>query len=411
VKIEIICTGTELLIGHTLNTNLQFLGRELDTAGYEIAEERTVPDGGEAIGAAVGQALAAGADVVITIGGLGPTCDDLTRDAVAAQLGTRLKFDATVHAAIVAYLGERSIRVPADALRLQAMVPEGATALLNRNGTAPGLWCPAPENRLVVMLPGPPRELRPMFLEQVLPRLRERGPATVLRCGFHVCGVPESVVAERAERILTEFPGIAPAYCARLGEVDVRLSAPPACAPTLTAALNAVHAAFGPAALPPQCPDPAAAVGDLLLRRGWWLALAESCTGGWIAKTLTDRPGASRFFCGSVVSYSNDWKHTLLDVSADTLAQHGAVSAETAGAMLDALFRRYEADAGIAVTGIAGPGGGTPEKPVGLVYIASGIRGRPPQVACSLFPGDREGIRQRTVTLALNQLRLQLLQA
>lgn len=410
MKIHVICTGTELLIGHTVNTNLQFLGHELDAAGYEIGQERTVPDGGAAIAAALRDALDAGADVVLTVGGLGPTSDDLTRDAVAAQLGLRLKFDATVHAAIVAYLGERSIRVPPEALRTQAMVPEGATPLPNRNGTAPGLWCPAPGNRLVVMLPGPPRELRPMFRDQALPRLRERGSATVLRRGFHLCGVPESVAADKVARLLTEFPGITPAYCARLGEVDVRLSAPPARADSLEAALRVVHAAFGPAALPPGCPDVAAAVADLLVARGWWLALAESCTGGWIAKTLTDRPGASRFFCGSVVSYSNDWKHTLLDVSADTLARHGAVSAETAGAMLDALFRRYEADAGIAVTGIAGPDGGTPDKPVGLVYIATGVRGRPPQVERSSFPGDRDSIRWRTVTLALNQLRLQLQQ-
>ena len=408
MNIHLICTGTELLIGHTLNTNQQFIGDCLDRAGYRLAAERCVPDTGEAIAAAVREELAR-ADLVITVGGLGPTTDDLTRDAVARELGARLKYDPEIHAVITAYLAGRNVPVPAESLRVQAMVPEGATALPNRNGTAPGLWCPAPGGKFVVLLPGPPRELQPMFRDQVLPRLRELAPPEVVRVSFAVCGRPESAVAEVVEHELAAFPGVEPAYCAHPAQVEVRLSAAPALRERLELARARLTECLGDDVLPAGCTDPAQAVAAMLLERRLWLATAESCTGGGIAKTVTDLPGASAWFCGGVVAYSNDWKECLLDVPDHLLADHGAVSAETAGAMLNALFRRYEADAGIAVTGIAGPAGGTPDKPVGLVYIATGLRTRQ-QVTRHLFPGNRDSVRQRTITTALNQLRLQLLQ-
>ncbi len=408
MNIHVISTGTEILIGHTLNTNLAFLGAMLNAEGYVIRRECCVSDRAADIGSAVRDELAA-ADLVLTIGGLGPTSDDLTRDVVAAVLGAPLHFDAAVHAAIVTYLGERSVKVPPQALRTQAMIPENATPLINRNGTAPGLWCPRADGKIVVMLPGPPRELQPMFLEDVLPRLRALAEPEIMRRGFTVCGIPESVVADKVELLLTEFPGIEPAYCARLGQVDVRLSAPPAKRPLLEDATRLISAAFGQAVLAEPAANLAQVVGALLQAKGLWLATAESCTGGSIAKEITDVAGASAFFSGGIVSYSNDWKQTLLDVREDTLTQQGAVSAAAATEMLNALFRRYEADAGIAVTGIAGPAGGTPDKPVGLVFIATGVRGKR-QVEQYSFPGNREAVRQRTVTTALNQLRLQLLE-
>lgn len=410
MNIHVVCTGTELLIGHTLNTNLQYLGQALDAVGLAIRREVCVPDRADSIAAAVREELKT-ADMVITIGGLGPTSDDLTRDIIARELGAGLRFDPQVHQAILDYLGDRSANLPAAALRIQAMVPDNGVPLPNRNGTAPGLWCTTSTGKIVLMLPGPPRELQPMFAESALPRLKQLAPPEVVRKAFTVCAIPEAVVAERVEAVLkAEFSdaAIEPAYCARLYQVDVRLSAPPARESAVTAAWQRLRREFGPAVLPAEAAGLPAAVGELLLRHGLWLAAAESCTGGWISKTLTDVPGASAWFCGSVVSYSNDWKQNLLDVPADVLDTHGAVSAETAGAMLDALFRRYEADVGIAVTGIAGPSGGTAEKPVGLVYIATGVRGQA-QVERLVFPGDRDSIRQRTVTVALNQLRLQLL--
>ena len=408
MNIHLVCTGTELLIGHTLNTNQHFIGGCLDAAGYRLAAERCVSDTGTAIAAAVRDELAH-ADVVITIGGLGPTTDDLTRDSVARELGVPLKYHPDVHAVITAYLAGRNVTVPAESLRVQAMVPENATPLPNRNGTAPGLWCPAPGGKVVVMLPGPPRELQPMFQEQVLPRLRELAPPEVARVAFSVCGLPESAVAEVVERELAPFADIEPAYCARPAQVEVRLSATPALKARLELARARLMECLGDAVLPAGCSEPAQAVGAMLLERRLWVATAESCTGGWIAKTLTDLPGASAWFSGGLVTYSNDWKECLLDIPEAILNDYGAVSAETVTAMLEALFRRYEADAGIAVTGIAGPAGGTADKPVGLVYIATGLRAQR-QVTRHLFPGNRDSVRQRTVTTALNQLRLQLLQ-
>ncbi len=408
MNIQIVCTGTELLLGHTLNSNLQFLGRTLDGDGYAVAREVCVPDGGEAIAGAVREALVQ-ADLVITVGGLGPTSDDLTRDAVARELGVDLQFDPKVHEAILAYLGGRTVKVPPEALRVQAMVPAGAEPLLNRNGTAPGLWCHAPGGKIVVMLPGPPSELQPMFQHDVLPRIRTLAPPTVARRSLTVCGIPESAAADRVEALLRDsFPGLEPAYCARPHQVDIRLSAGAADQPRLEEAMRRLAREFGPAALPPGTSDLPTALGTLLLAHNLWLAVAESCTGGWIGKTITDIPGSSAWFCGGVVSYSNDWKQGLLDVPEHLLEKAGAVSAECVGAMLEALFQRYEADAGIAVTGIAGPGGGTAEKPTGLVYIATGVRAQR-QIERFLFPGDRDGVRQRAVTAALDQLRRQLL--
>lgn len=410
MRIHVVCTGTELLIGQTLNTNLLFLGDKLNAAGYSIAQERCVPDAGREIAAAVAAELQA-AQVVITIGGLGPTSDDLTRDAVAAHLGVKLHFDHAVYEAIVAYLAGRAVKVPDQALRVQAMVPDGATVLPNRNGTAPGLWCPAPAGKVVVMLPGPPRELQPMFMESVLPRIQVLGPAEVVRRAFHLCGIPESAAADKVEAALQSFPGIEPAYCAQPYQVTVRLSAKPADQNRLNTVWQQLVTAFGPAVLPEGSGGLAAAVGALLKARHWSLATAESCTGGGIAAAITDVAGSSDYFLGGLVTYANAWKQQLLEVRETTLAAHGAVSAESAGEMLAGLFRRDAVDAGIAVTGVAGPGGGTPEKPVGLVYIATGLRTGKPQIERFQFPGNRETVRLRTVTVALNQLRLQLLGA
>ncbi len=411
MHIELISTGTELLIGHTLNTNQQFIGQALDAAGYAVARETCVADAGAGIARAVREALAAGADLVITTGGLGPTSDDLTRDAVARELGSGLHFDEELHAGILRYLGERARKLPCDSLRNQAVVPDCAVALPNRNGTAPGLWCAVPGGKWVVMLPGPPRELQPMFMESVLPRIREMAQPDVRRRSVTLCGIAESAVAERIESLLAvhELADIVqPAYCARLFQVDVRLSTAADQVEALDAAIVAVRREFGPAVLPDEAPGLAAAVSILLRKNKMWLATAESCTGGWIAKSITDLPGASAFFCGSLVTYSNAWKGNLLDVSDEILEKHGAVSAECAAAMVGALFCRYEADAGIAVTGIAGPEGGSEAKPVGLVYIATGIR-RQLRVERHVFPGDRESVRQRAVIAALDQLRLQLM--
>ncbi|MFA4943108.1 MAG: CinA family nicotinamide mononucleotide deamidase-related protein [Lentisphaeria bacterium] len=405
--IHLLCTGTELLIGQTLNTNLQFIGQRLAEAGYSVHRETCVGDQAGEIAAALREALAT-ADVVITVGGLGPTSDDLTREAVARELNAPLLFDAAVYQAILLHLGPRASRLPAETLRRQAMVPDNAEPLINRNGTAPGLWCHAAAGRKVVMLPGPPRELQPIFDQDVLPRLQRLAPPEIRRHQFTVCGLPESVVADRVEDFLHHaFPQIEPAYCARLSQVDVRLTARETDAAVLADAARQAATLFGDAVLPPQT-GLAATVGELLQRHRLRLAVAESCTGGWIAKTVTDTPGASAWFEGALVTYANRWKEELLGVPATLLETEGAVSEAAADAMIRGLMSRQHVEAGIAVTGIAGPEGGTPEKPVGLVFVATAVHNHC-QVEKFQFSGNREGIRQRTVTAALDQLRRQLL--
>ncbi|NOY79877.1 MAG: CinA family nicotinamide mononucleotide deamidase-related protein [Kiritimatiellaeota bacterium] len=407
MQIHVLCIGDELLSGNTLNTNLAFLGRSLADAGYRVRREICIPDTPEAIEAAVVAELAE-ADIVITIGGLGPTSDDVTRPVVARALGLSLRLDRGVLREIQAYLSRRNVRVPSHAIETQAMVPEGALVLPNRTGTAPGLWCVADTGKAVVMLPGPPRELRPMFLESVLPRLRRLAPPDRIFRILKVCGVPESTVAARVEALLPAFPGVSPAYCAKPAEVALRLCAPPDRGAVLAAAADRVREELADAVLPEDAPNLPAAVGKALRERAWALATAESCTAGGIAAAITDVPGASSYFAGGVVAYSNAVKLNVLGVSGATLHQFGAVSAETVAEMVRGVRRLLEVETAVAVTGIAGPDGGTPEKPVGLVYIATAVRDHV-RVRRFLFPGSRENIRLRTVTVALNDLRLHIL--
>jgi len=408
VRTHVICIGDEILRGHTLNTNLAFIGEMLDRNGYALDREICIPDRPDVITAAVDRELQ-DADLVITTGGLGPTSDDVTRDAVAKALGLTLRLDQSVLESIRTYLAERGFRVPDEALHSQAMAPASGAVLPNRNGTAPGLWC-ASGAKAVVMLPGPPRELRPMFTESVLPRLREFAAPERTGGSLRICGLPESVAAERVETVLAGTPEIRPAYCAQPGGVDVHLTAPARSAEALAAALDRIRRELGAAALPDDCANVAEALGRLLLRRGWRLATAESCTGGGIAAAITENAGASDYFHGSVVTYANEWKSRLLNVKEATLDRFGAVSAETAREMLDGLLALHDVQAGIAVTGVAGPAGGSVEKPVGLVFVGTAVL-ESRNIRRCVFPGNRRTVRQRTVATALNQLRLDLLQS
>ncbi|MFO7821280.1 MAG: competence/damage-inducible protein A [Lentisphaeria bacterium] len=408
MQIGVLTIGTEILIGHTVNTNLTFVGDTLATAGYTVSREVCIEDNPETIRAAV-QAELQLVDILITIGGLGPTRDDMTRQIIAKTLDRDLRVDEALADTIRAYLKKRHVKVNENQARNQAALPEGADALDNENGTAPGIWCPWDDDKLVIMLPGPPRELRPIFKERVMPRLITRFAPAAERRLLKVCGIPESTVAQRVEDILdAKYPRIEIAYCARPGAVDIRLTEKITDRQNIDNAVNDLKVAFGDAVLDEDAEDSAESVAELLKRRKLGLATAESCTGGGIAKRFTDRPGASEYLRGGFVCYVNSWKMEILGVSAATLEACGAVSAETATEMLDGLLRRPDVDAGIAVTGIAGPGGGTPEKPVGLVFIATGIRDRR-EVERYIFPGDRNNVRMRTVAAAINQLRQQLI--
>ncbi len=405
-RVSVICLGNEILLGHTVNTDLALLAEALHEGGYTLAREVCIPDEPAAIRAALREELQA-ADVVFTVGGLGPTQDDLTRSAIADELGMELVLDENVLQSIRAYLRHRQINLPEEAMYNQARVLRGAGILPNTNGTAPGMWCETGD-KTVIMLPGPPRELGPMVNNEVVPRLLKQVAPMLRTRTVQTCGVPESRVAQTVDDLLADMSGVQIAYCARPYMVDVRLTTDPAQASMLEEAEQRVREELGNTVLPYGCMGIGDALGRLLRERNCKVAVAESCTGGLLGGELTAVSGASDYFEGGVIAYSNQLKMQMLNVSEPKIRDHGAVSEPVVYEMVRGVTLQFDTSAGIAVTGIAGPGGGTEDKPVGLVFVGTygpdGVRTRR-----YWFPGDRRAVRQRTVTTALNQLRLQLL--
>jgi nicotinamide-nucleotide amidase len=418
MMIELINTGAELLLGRVLNSHQQWLGRRLADLGYPVNRQVTVADSARDIEGAVQEALAR-VDLVITTGGLGPTSDDLTRGVIARLLGRKLHEDEAVLAQIKNIFTQLKLRMPAST-RAEALVPEGALVLPNANGTAPGLALDLQPNPFrsdgqiswLVLLPGPPRELRPMFDESVVPLLRRVFP---LKEPF-VCrtlrstGLGESVVQEKISGPLESLveAGLELAYCARPGQVDVRLAAQGANAEKLVDEGQAlVRARLGDDIFGQDDDELAAIVIHLLAERRQTLAVAESCTGGCLAHQLTNVPGASAVFLSGFITYSNETKQKFLGVKASTLEQHGAVSEAVACEMAEGARRANSADYALAVTGIAGPSGGTPQKPVGTVFIALASTGQT-QVWRKQNPWDRITFKEVTARQALNELWLRL---
>ena len=417
--VELINTGSELMLGRVLNTHQQWLCRQLADLGYVVTRQVAVPDTGSHIEQAVREALAR-ADLVIATGGLGPTSDDLTRDLVAQLLGKELREDAAVLAHIRSFFESRKRPMP-ERTKVQAMVPDGATVLHNPHGTAPGLAMEVRPNHFrtggkpswLIMLPGPPRELRPMFTDTVAPLVRRVLP---LASGF-VCrtlrttGIGESVVEEKIGGPLQRWveAGLDLGYCARPGQVDVRLAAHGSDAERqVREAETIVRGLLGPYIYGVEDEDLETVIVRLLTERKATLALAESCTGGYIANRVTNVPGASAVLLAGLVTYSNAAKQKFLGVHAETLARHGAVSEPVAREMAEGARRQTQADYALSVTGIAGPSGGTPEKPVGTVYI--GLAGPSGTVAERQFnPYDRETFKQVTTQQALELLRRTIL--
>ncbi len=386
MNIELITTGNELLLGRVLNSHQQWICRQLADAGYSVQRQVTVPDTSAAIADSVTEALAR-ADWVITTGGLGPTSDDLTREVIARVLGRSLREDPAIRTELAAFFARRNRPMP-PRTAIQALVPEGARVLPNRHGTAPGLFFILDPNPFraarpawLVMLPGPPRELQPMFRSEVLPRLTELCPLSApFACRIlRTVGIGESQVEQLIDeplRVLTRA-GLELGYCARPGEVDVRLvSHGPAAETMVLAAEQEIRRLLGQHIFGEGDSELDQVVVALLAERKKSLAVAESCTGGLIAHRITNVPGASSVFRGGLVAYSNDAKQTLLGVRPETLDLHGAVSEATAREMAAGARARFAADYALAVTGIAGPGGGTQEKPVGTVFIALDSHGR-----------------------------------
>jgi len=403
------------MLGRVLNTHQQWLCRQLADLGYVVDRQVAVADFAPAILSAVRQALA-DADLVIVTGGLGPTSDDRTRDLLAELLGRKLREDAAVLANIERFFTNRKRPMPATT-KVQAQVPEGALVLANVHGTAPGLaldLSPNPfradgESTWLIMLPGPPRELRPMFTQQVVPLLRAKFPLpTPFVCRtLKTTGIGESLVEDKIAGPLKPLveAGLEIGYCARVGEVDVRLVATGRdAAEKVKAAEQIVRTSIGHHVFGAEDDELEAVIVRLLTERKQTIAVAESCTGGRIADRLTNVPGASAVFRCGLVTYSNDAKMTFLGVRQETIAMHGAVSETVAREMAEGARQRSGADCALAVTGIAGPGGGTVEKPVGTVFIALASATRT-VVLNPMNPYDRETFKLVTSQQALELLR------
>ena len=415
MNIELINTGSELMLGRVLNTHQQWLCRRLADLGYVVTRQVAVPDTAAAITQAVREALSR-ADLVIATGGLGPTSDDLTRDEVARLLGRTLHEDAAVLAHIRQMFASRRRPMP-ERTRVQTLIPAGAQVLFNPNGTAPGLAIEVKPNPFradgqtshLIMLPGPTREMRPMFNDTVVPLIKEKLPLA----GAFVCrtlrttGIGESMLEEQVHAPLQPMvaAGVEIGYCARPGQVDVRLSATGPDAEQRVGQAEAIVRKFlSPYIYAAGDEELEAAIIQLLTQRKETLAVAESCTGGCIAHRLTNVPGASAVLMAGWVTYSNEAKQRCLGVRAETLAQHGAVSEEVAREMAEGARRQAQVDYALSVTGIAGPGGGTPQKPVGTVFI--GLAGASRTVV-KQYPNafDRETFKQVTTQQALELLR------
>jgi nicotinamide-nucleotide amidase len=409
VKLEVITIGTELLLGYTVDTNAAELGRALAAAGAEITRRTTVADRPEAIRAGVVEALER-TGFVITTGGLGPTRDDMTKTVVAELLEKRLVLDARVLASIEARFQRMGRSMPASN-RTQAEIPEGATILPNPRGTAPGLWVEDARGRIVVLLPGVPREMRGLLVEEVLPRLVARQGGSrrvVLSRTVRTTGVSESALAERVGPIEPEIVPLTLAYLPSVEGVDLRVTAwglePRDADARLAAVIQRLKAAVGEHGYGEDEADLAAVLLDALRTGRHRLAVAESCTGGMIGERITNIPGASDTFIGGVVAYADVIKTAALKVPLETLEAYGAVSEATVRAMAEGAQRLFSADCTIAVTGIAGPGGGTPEKPVGTVWLAA-RKHTTTRVLTRVLPGDRDDVRRRAAQAGLDLLR------
>jgi nicotinamide-nucleotide amidase len=407
VKLEVVTIGTELLLGQILDTNAAELGRGLAAAGVEVVRRTSVADRPEAIRAAVADALER-TGFVITTGGLGPTRDDMTKREVAALFGKPLQLDP----AVLRSLEERFHRLgrPMPAVnRTQAEVPAGATVLPNPRGTAPGLWLEDSRGRVVVMLPGVPSEMRGLLAEEVLPRLAGLTSGAVVRSrSVRTTGIAESALAERVGAIEEEIAPLTLAYLPSTDGVELRVTAwglrEDEAERLLEAAAAQLRQRAGEHAYADDGADLAAVVLDQLRARKARLVVAESCTGGVLSARITAIPGASTVFIGGVVAYDNMVKSGTLDVHPELLDQYGAVSEQVVSAMAEGVQRQFAVEAALAITGIAGPTGGTADKPVGTVWLAARY-GAAARALKRLFPGDRNEIRARSAQAALDLLR------
>ena len=413
-RAAVLAVGSEMLTPLRLDTNSLFITERLNALGIDVVFKGVVGDDRGELATAVRTALSR-VDLLVLSGGLGPTEDDVTREVVADVLGLALREQESITDRIRQRFASRGWTMP-EINRRQAMVPDGAAVLDNPNGTAPGLWIEQ-DGRIVLLLPGPPRELKPMLRSAIDSRLAPRcGSTTLLRRIIRITGRTESHTDEVLQPLYGEWNAapvpLAATILAALGQIELHLSA---CANDREAVERAldlgvaqVQDALGADAYSTDGRSLEQVVGDLLVARGLRIGVAESCTGGLITSRLTDVPGSSRYVDRSVVTYSNESKVAMLRVPEALLAEHGAVSEAVALAMADGIRAIAGVDVGIGVTGVAGPGGGTPEKPVGMVCLAALTR-ETSRVRTARFIGDREQVKFQASQAALDMVRRMLL--
>ena len=408
-----LAVGSELLTPSRVDTNSLFVTEQLNLLGIEVAFKTIVGDDRDELATAVRSALAR-VDLLVCSGGLGPTDDDVTREVVAEVLNRALVEDEGIAARIRARFESRGMTMP-EINRRQAMVPTGARVIENMNGTAPGLWIDEGD-RTIVLLPGPPRELKPMITGLVEGPLRERAPGlSLVRRVIRITGRTESHTEEAVRPLYADWAGrpvpIAATILASLGQIELHLSARAASRGIAEAAVETasrdISEVIGLDVYSRDGRSLEEVLGDLLMARALRIAVAESCTGGLLTSRLTDVPGSSRYVERAVVAYSNEAKIELLGVPPALIAQHGAVSEPVALAMADGIKSRARVDIGVGVTGVAGPGGGTAEKPVGMVAIAAAVAGSS-RSRTFTFIGGREQVKFQASQAALDMVRRML---
>jgi nicotinamide-nucleotide amidase len=410
MDLELVTIGTELVLGFTVDTNGAFIGQRLAEAGLRVVRRTSVGDAPEPIQGAVRDALAR-SRLVLTTGGLGPTRDDMTKRVVAELFDAPLEFQPAIWDAVVARFA-RFGRVPSESNRCQAEVPRGAVVLPNRRGTAPGIWLSGPPGE-VIMVPGVPGEMKGLLTEEIIPRLRERTGSRIIKSlVVRVTSVPESTLSDRLKPVEDALAPLTLAYLPGVDGVDLRLTAWDLPADEadrrLEAAARAIEAITAEFAYGRGDDNLAAVVLDLLKQRKLRLAVAESCTGGMLGERITEIPGSSAAFLGGIIAYDNSIKTDLLDVDPSVFVTDGAVSEAAVKAMATAAIRRTGADIGISISGVAGPDGGTAEKPVGTVWVGFALGDRVDAQRVG-FPGGRQEIRGRAAQFALHGLRRRLL--
>lgn len=412
MNVELVSIGNELLLGYTIDTNSAFFAREAAAQGIRVVRRVTVGDGPEEIATAVREALER-TGAVITSGGLGPTADDLTKPSIAELFGRGMRLDENIVEDLKARWKKRGW--PGElpmANRQQAMIPEGCEIIRNDHGSAPGIWLEDERGRWCAMLPGVPREFRGMTREQLIPRLvAKRGDAAALvvrSLTLRTTGIAESKLADELGELAKDPLGTRLAYLPGWEGVDLRLSVwdePEARAAQLISdAASAIRARVGAWIYGSDDDDLADLVLKTMRAKGMKVAVAESCTGGMLGMRLTAIPGSSDVVDGGTIAYANAVKVRELGVQESTLKAHGAVSEETAREMATGVRRRFGVDIGVSITGIAGPGGGTPDKPVGTFCCAVDVQGAVRSFRTSSV-GDRHEVRQRSAQAALNLIR------